>query len=211
MGWNKDEIIHWHEFEWSAPVESALIVRVDTEEAESTGRAFKYTEPFEARDFLQPHGPDWYKALILSKFPTLYDMMCEYIRQAQRHGARIWVRSQIWLEKLPDMPTARKLDCGGCRNLTVLPSAPNLTELSCNGTGLEEIPSLESLSILECDDCPKLMRIGDMPNLKHLVCFSCKSLISIGRMPYLEYADYGDCPKLKEGQGPKVKPTRPSR
>jgi hypothetical protein len=188
MRWDKREIAHWHEFEWTAPGELALRVRVDEENAECTG-----------------HESSWYKALILSKFPTLYDMMCEYIRQAQRHGAPIHVWNQMWLERLPDMPTARVLDCGFCRGLTSLPDAPDLVELICDRTWLTESSGFTSLQSLHCRSCLKLERIGDMPNLKHLVCCNCASLVSVGQMPRLEYVDSYGCPKLKEG--PKVKPT----
>lgn len=67
-------------------------------------------------------------------------------------------------------------------NVRSVPDFPNLTDLFCQGTSIEELPSVETgLISLHCIDAS----IKEVPNYRGLTYLNCRGCKKIKKIPYL--------------------------
>jgi len=82
------------------------------------------------------------------------------------------------LSKLPNLKT---LDISDNKHITKIQNLPNLQQLNCAYSKIENIVNLPNLKQLICIVCTNLLNISQIPSLIDLNCENCWSLV---RLPY---------------------------
>ncbi len=110
--------------------------------------------------------------------------------------------SNYEINKLPELPNCRYLNCSGCKALQELPELLNCQELVCNHCkALQRISGLPNCQELVCNHCTALQRISGLSNCRKLYCDSCKALQQISGLSNCRELYCSDCTALQQISG----------
>jgi hypothetical protein len=176
MGWRAADLEPWREWEWTGPGDDALTIRLMHDD---------------------PHDTNWYRALVLARYPTWQDAINDCCRQAVERTHVLDCSNCPALTALPDLPACERLDCYGCSALTALPDLPACEKLDCsNCPALTALPDLPACERLDCYCCSVLTALPDLPACETLYCHRCSALTALPDLPACERLDCYDCSAL---------------
>ncbi len=114
-----------------------------------------------------------------SQLPRLQvlEVISPQVKHIPKYGSlKILMCQGTAIKKIPACPNLTFIDCGGCRNLIMLPKYLNeLKELYCVGTKIKDIPEYPKLKILDCSMCNKLEKMPYLKKLTDLVANNCNA------------------------------------
>jgi len=150
LDWDTNECLRWREVEWVAPDPRYLHVRTSPDD---------------------DHNCNWYKSIILAKYPTVDLLVDECLRQVAEMTGIVHVSGASWITRIPELPDCTALYCSNCRNLHEIRGLPSCQILQCNNCdSLVELPELPKCRTLSCYRCPNLVSLPELPNCTHLNC-----------------------------------------
>ena len=137
----------YRECEWTSDDEKSLVVRRLPED----------------------HDANWYRAIILAKFPTRNDLLLEIIPEVANVGGYLYLNGCTGLKSLPEnLNVGSYLSLNGCTGLKSLPENLNVSgSLYLDGcTGLKSLPENLKVGVsLSLDGCTGLKSLPENLNV----------------------------------------------